>query len=93
MQRYAIINTCGREDCCARERDPFGGYCLAVDVDARIAELEKALRDVSIVDLGFGVPKYFCAACVSYGDGPESIRHKDNCVTAQALALMVRESQ
>lgn len=42
MQKYAIINTCGREDCCSREKDPYGGYYLAADVDARIAELRQA---------------------------------------------------
>lgn len=45
MQKYAIINTCGHEECGQRERDPYGGYYLASDVDARIAELEQQLRD------------------------------------------------
>lgn len=61
---------------------------LASEVDARIAALEKALRTVSIIDLGFGVPKYFCAGCASYGDGPESIQHKDDCIVARTLSLM-----
>lgn len=65
-----------------------GEYYLASDVDARIAALEKALRTVSIIDLGFGVPKYFCAGCASYGDGPESIQHKDDCIVARTLSLM-----
>jgi hypothetical protein len=49
MQKYAIINTCGHEECGQRERDPYGGYYLASDVDARIAELEKALREIVIL--------------------------------------------
>jgi hypothetical protein len=61
---------------------------LASEADARIAELEKALRTVSIIDLGFGVPSYFCTACISYGGGAESIPHKADCVTARALSLM-----
>jgi hypothetical protein len=74
----------------ARLPQPIAYYYRADEVDTRIADLKKALRAVSIIDLGFGVPKYFCAACVSYGDGPESIRHKAECVTAQALSLMER---
>lgn len=58
---------------------------LASEVDARIAELEKALRTVSIVDLGFGMPKWFCAGCASYGDAPESIQHKGDCIAARTL--------
>lgn len=53
----------------------------------RIAELEKVLRTVSIIDLGFGAPTWFCAGCVSYGDGCDSIPHKDGCIIAQTLGL------
>lgn len=53
----------------------------------RIAELEKALRTVSIIDLGFGVPKWFCGGCASYGDGANSIRHKDDCIVVRTLSL------
>ena len=45
MQKYAIINTCGHEECGQREPDPYGGYYLASDVDARIAELEMQLAE------------------------------------------------
>lgn len=34
MQKYAIINTCGHEECGQREPDPYGGYYLASEVDA-----------------------------------------------------------
>ena len=82
-------------------------YYIASEVDAheaqsvavikaqreKIAQLEKALRTVCIIDLGFGVPKYFCAGCVSYGGGPESIAHKDDCIVVRSLSLMVGSSK
>lgn len=64
--------------------DPQEVY-LASDVEARVAELKKALLTVAIIDLGFGVPKWFCGGCASYGDGPDSIVHKPECIVSTKL--------
>jgi hypothetical protein len=64
MNKFTIVNTCGSDDCCRHNEDDKGAFYLASEVDARIAELEKALVDLVTGHNGYhqGVGPCICAA-------------------------------
>lgn len=44
MRKFAIVNTCGSEECGNHEQDMRGAYYLVQDVDTRIERYEDLLR-------------------------------------------------